>query len=72
MAPIAKRAQESAAQPARVRARGDILCLHDGNHRELNGDRHSTLAALEYWMPRWRDLGLEFVTIDEAVRSPAP
>ena len=35
-----------------------------------NGDRHCTLAALEYWMPRWRDLGLEFVTIDETVGRP--
>jgi peptidoglycan-N-acetylglucosamine deacetylase len=50
---------------------GDILCLHDGNHLHLNGDRHCTLEALEYWMPRWRDLGLEFVTIDEAVSRPA-
>ena len=50
---------------------GDILCLHDGNHRFLNGDRTVTLAALEYWMPRWRDLGLEFVTIGEAVNVPA-
>jgi peptidoglycan/xylan/chitin deacetylase (PgdA/CDA1 family) len=50
---------------------GDILCLHDGNHRFLNGDRTVTLAALQYWMPRWRDLGLDFVTIDEAVNVPA-
>jgi peptidoglycan-N-acetylglucosamine deacetylase len=42
---------------------GDILCLHDGNYRQQNGDRVRTLAALEYWLPRWRDLGLEFVTI---------
>jgi peptidoglycan-N-acetylglucosamine deacetylase len=47
---------------------GDILCLHDGSHRGLNADRTRTLAALEHWLPRWRDLGLEFVTIDEAVR----
>jgi len=50
---------------------GDILCLHDGSHRQLNADRLPTLAALEYWLPRWRDLGLEFVTIDEAVSAPA-
>jgi peptidoglycan-N-acetylglucosamine deacetylase len=50
---------------------GDILCLHDGDHAKLNGDRRHTLAALEHWMPRWRDLGLEFVTIDEAVSTPA-
>jgi peptidoglycan-N-acetylglucosamine deacetylase len=57
---------EENAQPT-----GDILCLHDGAHRQLNGDRTHTLAALEHWLPRWRDLGLEFVTIDEAVRTPA-
>ena len=50
---------------------GDVLCLHDGSHRGQNADRTPTLAALEYWLPRWRDLGLEFVTIDEAVRTPA-
>ncbi len=50
---------------------GDILCLHDGGHRQLNADRLPTLAALEHWLPRWRDLGLEFVTIDDAVSTPA-
>ena len=51
--------------------RGDILCLHDGDHRFLDGDRRATVEALRYWLPRWRDLGLEFVTIDEAVIDPA-
>jgi peptidoglycan-N-acetylglucosamine deacetylase len=46
---------------------GDILCLHDGYHRHQNGDRTRTAAALEYWLPRWSDLGLEFVTMDETV-----
>jgi len=45
--------------------------LHDGWHRELNADRTCTLAALEHWLPRWRDLGLQFVTMDEAVSSSA-
>ena len=49
---------------------GDILCLHDGSHRQLNADRLPTLAALEHWLPRWRDLGLEFVTIEDAVSAP--
>lgn len=48
---------------------GDILCLHDGYHRQQNYDRTRTLAALEHWLPRWRDFGLEFVTIEEAVRA---
>jgi peptidoglycan/xylan/chitin deacetylase (PgdA/CDA1 family) len=50
---------------------GDVLCLHDGGHRALNADRSLTLKALEYWLPRWRDAGLEFVTIEEAVHTPA-
>jgi peptidoglycan/xylan/chitin deacetylase (PgdA/CDA1 family) len=44
---------------------GDIALLHDGDHRALGGDRAHVLAALEYWLPRWRDQGLDFVTIDE-------
>jgi len=59
------------AQQAVNRASGDVLCLHDGAHRQLNGDRVRTLKALEYWLPRWRDLGLKFVTIGEAVHTPA-
>jgi len=46
---------------------GDILCLHDGNYRHQNGDRAHTVAALEHWLPRWSDLGLEFVTMDETL-----
>jgi peptidoglycan/xylan/chitin deacetylase (PgdA/CDA1 family) len=48
-------------------SRGDVVLLHDGDHRALGGDRHHVVAALEYWLPRWRDAGLEFVTIE----SPA-
>ena len=73
MQPIASHAQGISKDSSSVTGgTGDILCLHDGGHRELNADRTRTLAALEYWLPRWRDLGLEFVTIDQAVRTPAP
>ena len=73
LAPIAEHAKRNlsadvAESPA---ATGDILCLHDGSHRQLNADRLPTIAALEYWLPRWRDLGLEFVTIEGAVSTPA-
>jgi peptidoglycan/xylan/chitin deacetylase (PgdA/CDA1 family) len=67
MEPIAAHSKEHRGK----NGAGDILCLHDGNHLRLNGDRRCTLEALAHWMPRWRDLGLEFVTIDEAVRHPA-
>ena len=69
MQPIAARAQENRNKPAST---GDVLCLHDGGHRAQNTDRTNTLKALEHWLPRWQDLGLEFVTIEEAVQAPAP
>ena len=44
---------------------GDIVLLHDGDHRTLQGDRRHTLAALEYWLPRWKDTGMRFVNLDD-------
>ena len=82
MQPIATQAQRSAngekqiprantalgmTEKSSLSGTGDVLCLHDGYHKELNYDRTRTLAALEHWLPRWRDLGLQFVTMDEAV-----
>jgi peptidoglycan/xylan/chitin deacetylase (PgdA/CDA1 family) len=67
MKPIAEHAQalppKNKAQP--YHSVGDVLCLHDGHYCRPNEDRTHTLAAVEYWLPRWRDLGLEFVTMGE-------
>jgi peptidoglycan-N-acetylglucosamine deacetylase len=50
------------------RARGgDIVLLHDGDHRVREGKRGHVLAALEYWLPRWRDAGIQFVKLDEGL-----
>jgi len=50
---------------------GDIVLLHDGDHRVLEGDRRHTIAALEHWLPRWKDAGMRFVTLDgSAATSP--
>jgi len=68
MQPIASRAKRALQ---RASGTGEIICLHDGGHRQQNADRTPTLAALEHWLPRWRDLGLEFVTIENAVSAPA-
>lgn len=46
---------------------GEIVLLHDGDFRQLRADRSHVLAALEYWLPRWRDAGFEFVTMNELV-----
>jgi peptidoglycan/xylan/chitin deacetylase (PgdA/CDA1 family) len=48
------------------RSRGDIVLFHDGTARALGGDCHRTVAALEHWLPRWRDAGLKFVTVEPA------
>lgn len=72
MTPVAVRTENKLRNPPnRKLYTGEILCLHDGSHRRQNADRTHTLAALEHWLPRWRDLGLDFVTIDQAVRAPA-
>jgi peptidoglycan/xylan/chitin deacetylase (PgdA/CDA1 family) len=44
---------------------GDIVLLHDGDHRLLEGDRRHTVAALEHWLPQWRDVGIRLVSLDE-------
>src|SRR5215469_11733024 len=69
MRPIADHAQQNLSTGSPPRAHGDVLCLHDGDYRHLDGDRSRTLAALEHWLPRWHDLGLEFVTITRASGS---
>jgi len=49
----------------RVRG-GDIVVLHDGWHLALGADREHVVRALEHWLPRWKDAGLEFVTLDDS------
>jgi len=44
---------------------GDIVLLHDGDHRRPKSDRQHTLKALEHWLPRWKDAGLQLVTLDD-------
>lgn len=46
---------------------GDIVLLHDGDHRIARGDREHTARALAHWLPRWKDAGLNFVTVQAAV-----
>jgi peptidoglycan/xylan/chitin deacetylase (PgdA/CDA1 family) len=48
---------------------GDIVLLHDGDHRSLNGDRGHVVKALEHQLPRWREAGHEFVTVDQLERT---
>jgi len=61
---------------------GDIVLLHDGDHRALEGDhrvlegdRRHTVAALAHWLPRWKDAGMRFVSLDaigDAAQTNSP
>jgi len=48
---------------------GDIVVLHDGDHRTLRGDRWHILDVLEYWIPRWCDVGYEFIVLDQVGKT---
>jgi peptidoglycan/xylan/chitin deacetylase (PgdA/CDA1 family) len=52
--------------PRPGKPQGDIVVMHDGDHCALGGDRHHVVAALEHWLPRWRDAGMEFVTMESS------
>lgn len=69
MKPIAEHVKELApkGKASVASTQGDVLCLHDGDYARPNADRERTLKALEYWLPRWRDAGLEFATIGQSL-----
>ena len=56
---------EQMVQRLRAVRGGDIVLLHDGDHRRFSSDRNITLAGLDYWLPMWKSSGLEFVTIND-------
>ena len=66
-----KRVEEVVRRLGKVRG-GDIILLHDGDHRRLHGNRNLTLAGLDYWIPMWRSAGLEFVTLDGIAGRSVP
>ncbi len=53
------------ADSVRSQGCGDVILLHDGDFRRLGADRRHVLTALEHWLPRWQDAGLDFVTMDD-------
>ena len=44
---------------------GDVILLHDGEYRAMGADRAQTVMATDNLITRYRDLGYEFVTVDE-------
>ena len=63
---------EPVIQRLRGAGGGDIVVLHDGDHRVLDGRREHNIGVLENLLPRWKDQGLEFLSMDEiAAKSGA-
>jgi peptidoglycan-N-acetylglucosamine deacetylase len=44
---------------------GDVILLHDGGHRAMGADRSQTVIATDNLIRRYKDLGYEFVTVEE-------
>lgn len=48
---------------------GDVLQFHDGSHRSLGVDRSNCIEYTDIILRHYRDLGYEFVTVPEMMRS---
>jgi len=44
---------------------GDVILLHDGDHRQMGADRSQTVLATDRLIDRYKTEGYEFVTIPE-------
>lgn len=54
---------------SKERRGGQIVLLHDGDFRRQGSRREHVLAALEHWLPRWRDAGFEFATMSQLTEA---
>ena len=61
-APTAEAIENEVARQIRG---GDVVLLHDGSHRGMGAERTRTVAATEGLIPRLRDQGYAFVTVEE-------
>jgi peptidoglycan/xylan/chitin deacetylase (PgdA/CDA1 family) len=48
---------------------GDVILLHDGDHRQMGADRSQTVLATDRLIDRYKTEGYEFVTIPEMIES---
>jgi len=48
---------------------GDILLLHDGWSKKWDAQKGYLIGALQYWLPRWCDAGVKFVTVDQIAKQ---
>src|SRR5467141_4131880 len=47
---------------------GDVILLHDGDHRQMGADRSQTVLATDRLIDRYKTQGYEFVTIPEMMQ----
>ena len=67
----AKSAQQIVDNLARQVNGGEVILLHDGDHRAPDGDRTLTVAAIDLLLRRYRDEGYEFVTVSQMMKPAA-
>ena len=53
----------------RQRSGGDVILLHDGGHRAMGADRAQTVVATDNLIRRYKDMGCEFVTVDDCLKG---
>jgi peptidoglycan/xylan/chitin deacetylase (PgdA/CDA1 family) len=44
---------------------GDVILLHDGDHKQMGADRSPTVEATDHLITRFRSAGYEFQTITQ-------
>lgn len=49
---------------------GDVILLHDGNHKQLGADRSQTVLATDHLITRFKEKGYEFVAIPQMMSCP--
>ena len=47
---------------------GDVILLHDGDHRQMGADRSQTVLATDRLIDRYKTQGYEFVTLPEMMQ----
>ena len=54
---------------ARQMRGGDVILLHDGEHRAMGADRAQTVMATDSLIRRYKDEGYEFVPVPEMMKA---
>ena len=67
-APPASVIEQKVARQVRAES-GNVILLHDGGHRALGADRAQTVIATDNLIRRYKDEGLDFVSVPEMMTA---